>query len=58
MHLIESEGNKGQLAMGSGLKSLAAELGVTHEALYRTVADLEHSGILVRDAGKLILGNQ
>jgi len=58
MHLIESEGSKGHLALGSGLKSLAAELGVTHEALYRTVAELERSGILVREEGKLILVNQ
>jgi DNA-binding GntR family transcriptional regulator len=46
------------LALGSGLKSLAAELGVTHEALYRTVADLERSGILVRRDGNLNLVNR
>jgi len=57
LHLIESEGKKGQLTMGSGMKSLAAELGVTHEALYRTVAELEHSGILVRRDGNLNLVN-
>lgn len=57
LHLIESEGNKGHLALGSGLKSLAAELGVTHEALYRTVAHLERSDILVRRDGNLILVN-
>lgn len=58
LHLIESEGNKGQLAMGSGLKSLAADLGVTHEALYRTVADLERAGILLRRDGNLNLVNR
>lgn len=58
LHLIESEGSQGQLALGSGLKSLAAELGVTHEALYRTVADLERSGILVRRDGNLNLVNR
>lgn len=58
LHLIESEGNKGHLALGSGLKSLAAELGVTHEALYRTVAHLERSDILVRRDGNLILVNR
>jgi len=55
MHLIETEGEKGQLALGSDLKSLAAELGVTHEALYRAVADLERANILARREGCLIL---
>lgn len=57
LHLIETEGNKGRLALGSDLKSLAAELGVTHEALYRTVAHLERSNILVRRDGYLALSN-
>lgn len=55
LHLIETEGNNGQLALGSDLKSLAAELGVTHEALYRAVAELERSNILARRDGYLIL---
>ncbi|MGB4361661.1 MAG: Crp/Fnr family transcriptional regulator [Rhodoferax sp.] len=41
LHLIETEGTEGYLSVGSGLKSLAAQLGVTHEALYRCVASLE-----------------
>lgn len=55
LHLIETEGNKGSLVIASNLKSLAAELGVTHEALYRAVADLEGSNILARRDGNLIL---
>lgn len=55
LHLIETEGNQGSLAIASNLKSLAAELGVTHEALYRAVADLERSNILARRDGNLIL---
>jgi CRP-like cAMP-binding protein len=35
------------------LKHLAAELGLTHEALYRTLADLEDAGEIRRD-GKVI----
>jgi CRP/FNR family transcriptional regulator, dissimilatory nitrate respiration regulator len=46
--LIETEGEDGQLALGTGLKSIAAELSVSHEALYRTVADLEKQNILCR----------
>lgn len=48
LHLIETEGDGGKLALGSGLKSIAAELGVSHEALYRAVADLEKTAVLHR----------
>jgi CRP-like cAMP-binding protein len=55
LHMIETEGRSGRLEIGSGLKSLAAQLGVTHEALYRTVAALEHAGVLAREHGDLCL---
>ncbi len=55
LHLIETEGRDGRLPLGSGLKSLAAELGVTHEALYRAVAALEKNGVLRRQDEVLIL---
>lgn len=48
LHLIETEGRGGHLSLEAGLKSVAAELGVTHEALYRTVAKLEQQGRLHR----------
>lgn len=47
-HLIDSEGQAGELPLGSGLKNLAGQLGVSHEALYRCVADLERQGRLER----------
>lgn len=53
LHLIETEGQGGRLPLDAGLKSVAAELGVTHEALYRTVAGLEHEGLLRRDDGRI-----
>ncbi len=37
------------------LKDMAAELGLTHEAFYRTLAALEARGRVVRDAGNLML---
>jgi CRP-like cAMP-binding protein len=37
------------------LKDLAAELGLTHEALYRTLAALERSGEIKRTKGKIAL---
>lgn len=54
MHLVDTEGDEGRLAVPAGLKSLASELGVTHEALYRTLARLEREGRLRREAGALV----
>lgn len=39
--------------MGAGLKSIAREIGVTHEALYRCVASLERRRIVTRIDGCL-----
>lgn len=55
LHLIESEGRLGSLPLGPGLKSIALELGVSHEALYRTVAQMEKQGVLRREDGQLQL---
>ncbi|MDD5334275.1 MAG: Crp/Fnr family transcriptional regulator [Rhodoferax sp.] len=54
LHFLETEGQQGKYPLSSGLKSLAGELGVTHEALYRCVSDLEKKGILRRGDGYLI----
>lgn len=40
------------------LKDLAAELGLTHEALYRTLATLERSGEIKRGKGKIVLAGK
>ena len=53
LHLVETEGKRGNLPLNAGLKSVALELGVTHEALYRTVAELEKQGVLQRADGQL-----
>ena len=55
IHLIETEGHGGVYDIPSGLKTLAGELGVTHEALYRSIAQLEATGILRRDDHRLIV---
>lgn len=55
VHMIETEGVDGRLAVPSGLKYLAAELAVTHEALYRALAALEAEKVVVRDAGAISL---
>ncbi len=55
LHLIHTEGKNGTYQVSTGLKSLAGELGVTHEALYRTLASLEKTKELKRDQGLLQL---
>ena len=55
LHAIETEGVNGRLAVPSGLKSLATELAVTHEALYRAVATLEKNRVVFREPGGISL---
>lgn len=55
VHYIECEGDGGTLAWPGELKPLAAELGVTHEALYRALARLAADGLLQRTPGSLRL---
>jgi CRP-like cAMP-binding protein len=40
------------------LKDLAAEIGLTHEALYRTLAALERSGEIKRKGEKIMLSKR
>jgi CRP-like cAMP-binding protein len=53
LHLVRTEGGASGVPLGAGLKTLAREIGVTHEALYRCVASLERQGRLARDDGRL-----
>lgn len=48
VHLIETEGEGGQYAIGAGIKAMSADLGVTHEALYRCVSAMEKLGRIRR----------
>ena len=41
------------MTLSGTLKDLAAELGLTHEALYRTLAALTRSGEIKRARGKI-----
>jgi CRP/FNR family transcriptional regulator, dissimilatory nitrate respiration regulator len=58
LHLVQTEGSDGHYAVPSGLKTLAGELGVTHEALYRTIAELQKSNLLTKVDGDLIVRQQ
>jgi CRP-like cAMP-binding protein len=55
VHLLETEGNDGRFPIGAGIKSLAAELGVTHEALYRCIYAMEKLGTLTRNPTHMCL---
>ena len=57
LHLINTEGKNGEYQVTTGLKSLAGELGITHEALYRTLATLEQTKVIRRRKGLLTLNN-
>lgn len=55
LHLARTEDGKSGLSIDAGLKTLAREVGVTREALYRYVAALERRGQLTRSEGRLRL---
>lgn len=46
IHYIESEGSDGAIELTQSRKSLAAELGIAHEALYRTLRRAQDEGVL------------
>lgn len=55
VHLINTEGRNGAYTAATGLKSLAGELGVTHEALYRTLAALDQAQVIQREGSTMTL---
>jgi CRP-like cAMP-binding protein len=55
LHLINTEGQNGKYQVSTGLKSLAGEIGITHEAMYRTLAALEKSKTIRRENGLIAL---
>jgi CRP-like cAMP-binding protein len=52
-HYIESEGADGILTLNQSRKSWAAELGLSHEALYRTLRRMQSEGVLDVDGVRL-----
>ena len=49
IHYIASEGTRDGLTLGQSRKAWASELGLTHEALYRTLRQLEEQNIVHMD---------
>lgn len=54
-HYIESEGENGSVNLTHTRKAWAAELGLSHEALYRTLARLQDIGFLVVEKNQIRL---
>jgi CRP-like cAMP-binding protein len=56
-HLLVTEGHGPTPAYrpDGTLRELAGELGLTHEALYRTLASMERAGQIERQAGRIVL---
>ncbi|WP_315705606.1 MULTISPECIES: Crp/Fnr family transcriptional regulator [unclassified Bradyrhizobium] len=53
LHFIETEGERGAIDLKQSKKDWAAELGLTHEALYRTLAQMEKRGELIVEHSRL-----
>jgi len=55
VHYLVDCGESGRVTLGQPLIRWAQELGVSHEALYRTLAAMEKEGVLERDGTTLRL---
>ena len=53
VHYIEVEGSDGAIELQRPLKALAAELNLSHEALYRTLSRMAKTGALERNGRTL-----
>lgn len=53
--LIEGKGAGHRYTLRGSVKDLAAELGLTHEALYRTLGAMEREGVLERNGSTIAL---
>lgn len=54
-HYIESEGVDGVVTMTQSRKALAAELGLTHEALYRALRRMQDDGMLAVEGNRIAI---
>ncbi|MGJ4947723.1 Crp/Fnr family transcriptional regulator [Bradyrhizobium sp. HKCCYLS20291] len=55
VHFLETEGEGGTIELDRSKKDWAAELGLTHEALYRALARMQQSGTLIVRGSRLRL---
>lgn len=55
IHYLVDRGKEGRVELDQPIIRWAAELGASHEALYRTLAEMEREGVLQRQGQILIL---
>lgn len=55
IHYLESEGEDGSIVLTQSRKAWATEMGLTHEALYRTLKRLETEGIVETSGNRVAL---
>jgi len=53
LHYIETEGVEGMVTLTQSRKAWAGELGLSHEALYRTLKELRARGVLAIDGRQI-----
>ena len=56
LHYLESEGSEGAITLKQSRKAWAAELGLTHEALYRALRRLQADGTLLVEGERIAIG--
>jgi CRP/FNR family transcriptional regulator, dissimilatory nitrate respiration regulator len=54
LHLLNTEGKNETFKVTTDLESIAGELGVTHEALYRALTSLGNENLIRREEGLLL----
>lgn len=57
LHYIEAEGDDGSVTLTQSRKAWANELGLSHEAVYRTLRQLRDAGVLLIDGQKIELSH-
>jgi CRP-like cAMP-binding protein len=55
IHYLVDRGNAGRVELDQPINRWATELGASHEALYRTLAEMERDGVLKREGHTLTL---
>jgi len=58
IHYLVDRGEEGRVKLDQPIIRWAVELGASHEALYRTLAEMEREGVLQRQGQTLILLQQ
>ncbi len=57
LHYLETEGQSGRVRLAQSKKAWASELGLSHEALYRTLSEMQKSGQIAVDGRSVLIGS-